>query len=105
MPSAPLGVGRRSEDSVTALPSYSLESAPRLRAVVPSSDPAVFAGSGAWPLLTARRQGFLSSVLGGMTDPSRVRRMPGDLLIGLPLSLVGVAVGRLERFRSSADVD
>ena len=31
--------------------------------------------------------------------------LTGDVLIGAPLSLVGLLLGRIERFRSSADVD
>jgi hypothetical protein len=58
-----------------------------------------------WPLLAARRRGWLATVLDDVVHPARVRRLPGDLLIGLPLSLIGHLVGRNERVRSLADVD
>jgi len=48
---------------------------------------------------------LLSFVLDGVADPARVRQLPGDLVIGLPLSLVGRLLGRVERFRAVADID
>jgi hypothetical protein len=89
---------------VTALHSYPTPPETPLTAAT-WSVPTAGHGSSAWPLPTARRQDLLSSVLDGVADPSRVRRMPGDVLIGLPLSLVGLLLGRVERFRSSADVN
>jgi hypothetical protein len=61
----------------------------------------------AWPLIAphTRRRGRLTDLVAGVVRPDRLRRLPGDVLIGMPLSLVGHLVGRNERVRRFADVD
>jgi hypothetical protein len=93
---------------VTALTDSSTTAArsPRPAHTAPSHSATIWSPDGdSWPLLAAHRRGWFSTVLDGLVHPARVRQLPGDLLIGLPLSLVGHVVGRNERVRSFADVD
>jgi hypothetical protein len=61
----------------------------------------------AWPLIAPRAhgRGRLTDLVAGVVRPDRLRRLPGDVLIGMPLSLVGHLVGRSEHVRRFADVD
>lgn len=59
-----------------------------------------------WPLLPTRPgSSRLASVLGAASQPGRLAQLPADVLIGLPLAVVGRAISRIERIRRWAVTD
>lgn len=59
-----------------------------------------------WPLLPTRPgSSWFASVLGAASRSGNLAQLPADVLIGLPLAIVGRAVARIKRLRHWAVTD